>query len=102
MDLVEVVYRATSGFPRDEIFGLVNQLRRAVVSIPSNIAEGQGRGEGADFVRYLRMSRGSLQEVETQILIARRLGYLDEASALPLLSYADEVSRLISGLMRSV
>jgi four helix bundle protein len=74
MELVERVYRATQCFPRDEIYKLTNELRRAAVSIPSNIAEGQGRGTSAEFDRFLRIADGSRQEVETQLMIAERLG----------------------------
>src|SRR3954469_10975594 len=78
VEMVCTIYRVTSSFPSEERFGLTNQLRRAAVSIPSNIAEGQGRGVSRDFARYLRMANGSRQEVETQIAIAHRLGYLDQ------------------------
>jgi four helix bundle protein len=92
----------TKCFPRDELYGLTNQIRRAAVSIPSNIAEGQGRGVGGEFAHHLRIANGSRQEVETQLLIAQRLNYVsgDEISAL--LSIAEEVGRVISGLHRSV
>src|SRR5215212_604854 len=73
IDLAEEVYAATRDFPRDEQFGLTNQVRRAAVSIPSNIAEGQGRGTTKDFIHFLNMACGSLQEVETQILLSERL-----------------------------
>ncbi len=102
MDLVELVYAATRSWPKDEMYGLTNQIRRAVVSIPSNIAEGQGRGPSKEFLHYLRIARGSLLEVETQALIAQRLGYLQADVAEYLLSNTDEVSRLISGLARSI
>ena len=100
MDLVEIVYEATRSWPRDEIYGLTNQIRRAVVSVPSNIAEGQGRNSPKEFMHHLSIARGSLLEVETQALIAQRLGYLQPQSAERILSSADEVSRLISGLSR--
>ena len=76
MDLVERVYLATRSFPKEEVYGLCAQVRRAVVSIPSNIAEGQGRQTTREFVHFLSIAHGSLREVETQILIARRLNYL--------------------------
>ena len=79
MDLVESVYKATSQFPKEEVYGLTNQLRRAAVSVPSNIAEGQGRRSDNDFRRFLAIGHGSLREVETQVLIAQRLHYLTEA-----------------------
>src|SRR2546423_8347999 len=79
MDLVEDVYKASREFPREEIYALTSQIRRAAVSIPSNIAEGQGRRTTADFLRHLSIAYGSLREVETQILIAQRLKYLAQA-----------------------
>ena len=75
MDLVEMVYKITSHFPKEETYGLTSQLIRAVVSVPSNIAEGQGRSSVNDFRRFLAISHGSIREVETQILIAERLHY---------------------------
>lgn len=102
MDLVEMAYKATGQFPKEEIYGLTNQLRRAVVSVPSNIAEGQGRNSANDFRRFLAISHGSLREAETQILIAERLHYLNEAQTERLMSLAGEVGRLIQGLSNSL
>jgi four helix bundle protein len=102
MDLVELIYKATSQFPREEIYGLTNQLRRAAVSVPSNIAEGQGRGSANDFRRFLSISYGSLREVETQILIAKRLHFLTEAQADRVMNLASEVGRLLNGLTKSL
>ena len=102
MDLVELVYKATAQFPKEEIYGLTNQLRGAVVSVPSNIAEGQGRGSANDFRRFLSISYGSLREVETQILIAGRLHFLTEPQAERVMSLAAEVGRLINGLSNSL
>src|SRR5579864_9055186 len=76
MELVKGVYVATRHFPRDELYGLTSQLRRAAVSIPSNIAEGQARFSSKEFAHFLSQARGSLVEIETQILIAQDLGYL--------------------------
>src|SRR5436853_6958040 len=81
MEIVCRIYQLTSSFPAEERFGLTNQLRRAAVSIPSNIAEGQGRGVSRDFARFLRIANGSRQELETQITISIRLGYLDQVKA---------------------
>jgi four helix bundle protein len=102
MDLVEMVYQATRQFPKEEVYGLTNQLRRAVVSVPSNIAEGQGRNSDNDFRRFLAIGHGSLREVETQIMIARRLQCINEAQAERLLNLTGEVGRLINGLSNSL
>jgi four helix bundle protein len=83
VDLVEMVYKATGQFPKEELYGLTNQLRRAMISNPSNIAEGQGRNSTNDFKRFLVISHGSLREFETQILIAERLHYLTQAQIEP-------------------
>jgi four helix bundle protein len=102
MDLVEQIYATTRNFPREEMYGLTSQLRRAAVSIPSNIAEGQGRRTTADFVRHLSISYGSLREVETQALIAARLRYLTTEGCQDILKMAGEVGRLLNGLMSSL
>jgi four helix bundle protein len=102
MDLVEEVYVVSEGFPREEIYGLTSQLRRATVSIPSNIAEGQGRRTTPDFMRHLSIAYGSLREVETQILIAARLRYLKDGKCKDVLNIAGEVGRLSNGLMASL
>jgi len=102
MDLVMLVYAATNSFPQKEVFGLTNQLRRAAVSIPSNIAEGQGRKTTRDFFHYLSISNGSLQELETQVILASRLNYLDEDQQSEILDRSAEVGRLINGLVKSL
>ena len=102
MDLAVDVYRVTRAFPREEIYGLTNQVRRAAVSIPSNIAEGQGRGIGQAFSHHLRIGNGSRQELETQMLLAQRLSYIDDATVLPVLDLSAEVGRLLNGLLRSL
>jgi four helix bundle protein len=102
MDLVENVYLVSKGFPRDELYGLTSQVRRAAVSVPSNIAEGQGRFTTGEFVHLLSVGHGSLREVETQIIIAGRLNYLSEPKANGVLELASEVGRLINGLANSL
>ena len=102
IDLVEMVYRVTGSFPKEELYGLTSQIRRAAVSIPSNVAEGQARNTTSDFLHFLAIARGSLKEVETQVTIARRLGYIDDRKEVELVSLTEEVSRLISGLMNSL
>jgi four helix bundle protein len=102
MDFAEAVYIVSRDFPKEELYALTGQLRRAAVSIPSNVAEGQGRGAGKEFARFLRIGNGSRQEVETQLLLAERLGYLDSGSVDALLEVSAEVGRLIAGLMKSL
>ncbi len=102
MDLVVAVYKCTRKFPKEELYALTNQIRRAVVSVPSNIAEGQGRGIGAEFRHHLRISQGSLQEVETQMILAERLGYVTRADAEPAMCLAAEVGRLNRSLHASI
>jgi four helix bundle protein len=102
MELVTLVYRLTADFPEREKFGLTNQLRRAAVAVPSNVAEGQGRRTTKDFLSFLSISRGSLQEVETQIEIARRLNYLPDEQASQVLDLAGTVGRLLNGLMSAL
>jgi len=102
MDLVTEIYRVSREFPREEIFALTNQLRRAAVSIPSNIAEGQGKSSRKEFLYFLGNAKGSLFEVETQILIARNLGYIVEEDLDPLLNLSAEVGRILNGLLASL
>ena len=98
MDWAEGVYEATSHWPRDERFGLISQIRRAAVSVASNIAEGAARRSTGEFIQFLGMSRGSLAEAETQLLLAERLGYLPGSDAGALLSAAEEISRMLVAL----
>lgn len=100
MDLVEAVYESTRTFPGDEVYGLTAQIRRAAVSIPSNIAEGKGRFSKADLLHFLVQARGSLYELQTQLLIAQRLKYLDKEHGAALLDSAAETARLLNGLIR--
>src|SRR5262245_25303395 len=94
MELVSAIYDATDGFPSLEQFGLVSQLRRAAVSVPSNIAEGKAHYSNRDFVRFLRHARGSLAEIETQVLIAQQRKYLHSETATKLTQKIDELSRI--------
>ena len=102
MDLAVAVFRLTETLPRREVYGLASQLRRAALSVPSNIAEGQGRGATREYVRFLRIARGSVQELETQLTLALRLGFVRPEVINPLLNDTAEVSRIVSGLMRSL
>lgn len=101
MNLSLAIYRLTKGFPDDERFGLVAQLRRAAVSVPSNLAEGHGRGTPKEMARFAAVAKGSLCELETQLLLAAELGMADRESIDRLLEKADEVSRMLAGLIRS-
>ncbi len=100
IDLVEHVYRQTGDLPKDERFGLVAQMRRSAVSVPSNIAEGWGRGTRNDYVRFLRTARGSLFELSTQAEICKRLRFAGDWDHI--MDTADEVRRILHGLIRSL
>jgi four helix bundle protein len=102
MDLVTAVYRASQGFPKEEIFGLVSQIRRAAVSVPSNIAEGHARTSKKEFQYFLSNARGSLAELETQLTIAHQLAYIDETGINQLLDRLGEVGRILNGLLAAL
>ena len=101
-ELVLEVYRQSSDSPSDERFGLTSQLRKAAVSIPSNIAEGCGRGSDRDFSRFLSIAAGSASEVEYQILLARDLRYLSDEAYGPLNENVNEVKRILNSFMQSL
>jgi four helix bundle protein len=96
------VYRTTSNFPTGERFGLISQLRRAAIAVPSNIAEGYGRGSTRDYTRFLKIARGSLFEVDTQLLMAHELGYLSNEDHGSLSDDWMNLSKVLAGLIRSV
>jgi|SRR6516164_3558354 four helix bundle protein len=102
MDLVDAIYDCTDAFPKRETYSLTDQIRRAVVSIPSNIAEGQAHYSNREFLHYLRHARGSLVELETQLRIAQRRNCLSNQDTERLLKQADELSRILSGLITSL
>lgn len=102
MDLVEEVYRLSKRFPDDERFGLVSQIRRAVVSIPSNIAEGYGRKDRGDYRRHLSTSNGSLKEIETQPLIAGRLEYIGKDDTRPAWDLCQRIGKMLHALSASL
>ncbi len=97
-ELSLVIYQETASFPVEEKYGITSQLRKAGISIPSNIAEGQGRNSKGEFLHHLYFAMGSLKEVETQLLISDALGYLESSQTAKLMSVTAEVGRLISGL----
>ena len=98
MELVTEIYRVTRSFPKDELYQLVSQLRRAAVSVPSNLAEGHGRNSRKEFHHFIGQARGSLAEVETQVEIAKNLGFLRPDCTSELLMKIAEVGRMLTGL----
>lgn len=102
MDLVVGCYRLTEGFPKSETYGLSSQLRRAAVSVPANIAEGQGRESIKEYLHHLSIANGSLMELETHLLIAGRLRYAEDRELTPLLAQTSEVGKMLTGLIKSL
>lgn len=102
MTLAEECYRLSSRFPADERFGLTSQLRRSVVSVPSNIAEGFGRGQTPGYLQYLRIAQGSLREAETQFALAVRLGFVTSQDATVARGTSVRVSKMLLSLIRSL
>ena len=102
VELVTEIYRKTDSFPKEERYGLTSQIRRAAVSIPANIAEGAARFSSKEFARFLSNAQGSASELETELLIAHRLGYLDETNFSHLISQLERIGRLIMGLSKHV
>jgi four helix bundle protein len=102
MDLAEACYRLTATFPRAEMFGMTSQIRRAVVSVPANIAEGYGRDSKGAYGQFLRIAQGSLKEVETHLLLAQRLGLVGQATVAPVLLSCDGIGRMLRSLIRSI
>lgn len=100
MDLVIDVYRITNSFPVNEMYSLTGQMRRAAISVPSNIAEGAARQTKKEFVNYLHMAQGSLSELDTQTEIALRLGYIEHHDAKQLETNLERVDKIPSGLIR--
>jgi four helix bundle protein len=102
MALAESCYRLTRQFPRDELFGLTSQIRRAAGSVPANIAEGHGRENTGSFVQYLRISQGSLKELETHLLLAERVGILPVLGSQPVLVQCESLGKMLRALIRSL
>jgi four helix bundle protein len=102
MTLAEFCYRLTRVFPRDELFGLTSQIRRAAGSVPANIAEGHGRENTGSFVQYLRISQGSLKELETHLLLAERVGILPALDMQPVLAQCESLGKMLRALIRSL
>lgn len=102
MSVAEQCYRQTKSFPREELFGLTSQIRRAASSIAANIAEGHGRETTGSFIQFLRIAQGSTKELETHLLLAQRVQLLNPAAADTLLASADEIGKMLRALIRSL
>lgn len=102
MALAKAMYVITAGFPRQEIYGITSQMRRAAVSVPSNIAEGSQRGSNKDFANFIGIAKGSLAELETQFILARDIGYIDEKSFQATVELMQEVARMMNAFSRKL
>lgn len=102
MNLVEMIYPLTDNFPSSELFGLTSQMRRASVSIPSNIAEGQARKGSREFSKHLSIARGSLAELETQLILSVRLKFVTKDDAAPIWTQMESVGKLMTALVKSL
>ena len=102
INFVKQIYRLTEKFPPIEIYGLTNQIRRSVVSIPFNIAEGQGRSSAKEFRQFLAIALGSLAEIETQLIITREINLLGNEETEPLLVTIDRIRKMIKALSKSI
>src|SRR5256712_5938313 len=102
IDFADLAYNETRGFPAEERFGLTNQFRRAAVSISSNIAEGSSRSSKSDFARFVEIATGSVFEVVSQAFVAQRQSFLSESQFREIYTYAEELSRMLSGLRKSL
>ena len=100
IEMVVRVYECTGDFPNDERFGLTSQIRRAAVSVPANIAEGAGRHHDREFLQFLGIAQGSASELETELLIAHRLGYIDEENFRSIYEEVNSIARMIVGLSK--
>lgn len=102
MDLAEICYQVTKRFPREELFGMATQIRRAAVSIPANIAEGWGRGTTKEYVHFLRTAQGSIKELETHLLLALRVKLLKQSEVQDALTLVSQVSRMLAAMIASL
>ena len=102
MQLAKRIYQVTQSFPSDERFGLTNQLRRASVSVPSNLAEGHARFGAGEFSRFISIAMGSIAEIETQVLLSTDLGYIKQALTYELLADLETIGKMLRGLAKSI
>ena len=102
IDLVEQIYKFTKQFPKEELYGITNQMRRCAVSIPANIAEGSGRKNKAEFIQFLHIALGSASELETHLIISQRLGFLSINSYDEIMNALNEIIKMICGLINSL
>ena len=102
MDLAAEVYRLSKSWPKEELYGLISQVRRSAASVPANIAEGYGRQSSASYGQFLKVARGSLKELETHLLLAERVGITARGSCNDALEQADDLGRMLGGLIKSV
>ena len=102
MDLAEACYHLTRRFPTEEMYGMTSQIRRAAVSVPANIAEGHGRNSRGEYVQFLRVAQGSLKELETHILLARRIDLIDARGESGILERGDVLGKMLRALIRSL
>lgn len=102
MDLVEEIYRLTKSLPKEEMYSLSDQMKRAAVSIPSNIAEGKNRNSNKEYIHFLSIAHGSISELETQLLICVRIGYLSQEQIDRAIELCDEVGRMIFSLQQAI
>lgn len=102
IDLVEVIYKLTQGFPKSEQFSLSVQMQRSAISVPSNIAEGSGRMSRGDYIRFLYIARGSLLELDTQLEIAKRLGYISNEQSENICYLSERILKMVDGLIFSL
>jgi four helix bundle protein len=102
MALAESTYQLTAHFPKEEVYGMTSQIRRAAVSVAANIAEGPGRENSGSFVQFLRVAQGSLKELETHLLLAERVNLVSQEKSEPVLARCDELGRMLRSLIRSI
>jgi len=102
MDLAETCYRITRRFPKDELYGMTSQIRRAAASVPANIAEGHGRNSRGEYMHFLRVAQGSLKELETHVLLAQRVGLAETKAVETILTQSDVLGKMLRALIRSL